>query len=196
MKGFLLVQRVAVTLAAVGMLFPSGASVAQAVESVSKAQPTIKISRPGTAADVALSANGEFAGRVFDHNGHALEGAEVVVRQGDKVIAKSVTDDRGLFTVAGVKAGAYQVSAGNTEGLFQAWKQSAAPESAKGHALLVTGENGARGQFGAVDPTLLLLTAAVIASVIISAITLDRINDNNDKIDNLESQLDAILNSL
>lgn len=196
MKGFILVQRTAVALAAFGMLMPNAVSVAKASDAVAKAQPSIKIARPGTAADVSLSAKGEFAGRVFDHAGKALEGAEVVVRQGDKVVAKSVTDDKGLFTVAGVKTGAYQVQAGNTEGVFQVWEASAAPESAKGHALLVMGENGARGQFGAADPALLLLTAATIAALIIAIISLSEINDNNDKIDALQAQLDAILNSL
>lgn len=196
MKGFILVQRTAVALAAFGMLMPNAVSVAKASDAVAKAQPSIKIARPGTAADVSLSAKGEFAGRVFDHTGKALEGAEVVVRQGDKVVAKSVTDDKGLFTVAGVKTGAYQVQAGNTEGVFQVWEASAAPESAKGHALLVMGENGARGQFGAADPALLLLTAATIAALIIAIISLSEINDNNDKIDALQAQLDAILNSL
>jgi len=196
MKGFLLVQRTAVALAAFGMLMPNAVSVAKASDAVAKAQPSVKIARTGTAADVSLSAKGEFAGRVFDHTGKALEGTEVVVRQGDKVIAKSVTDDKGLFTVAGVKTGAYQVRAGNTEGVFQVWEESAAPESAKGHALLVMGENGARGQYGAVDPALLLLTAATIAALIIAIISLSEINDNNDKIDALQAQLDAILNSL
>lgn len=196
MKGLSVLKHVAIALAAFGTLMPNAGSVARAADAVAKAKPPIKISRPGTAADISLSEKGEFAGRVFDHTGRALEGAEVVVRQGDKVIAKSVTNDKGLFTIAGVKAGAYQVKAGNTEGLFQVWELSSAPESAKGHALLVTGENGARGQFGAIDPALLLLTAVTIASLIIAIISLSEINDSNDKIDELQAQLDAILNSL
>lgn len=196
MKGFRLVQRAAVALAALGMLMPNGASVASAADSASNARPTIKIARPGTAADVTLSEKGEFTGAVYDHNGKALEGAEVVVRQGDKVIAKSMTNDRGLFTVAHVEAGAYEVKSGNTEGLFQVWEQSTAPESAKDHALLVMGENGARGQFGAMGGGVIIIAAAVIASLIISAITLDRVNNIDDKVNLNNSRLDEISNSL
>ena len=38
------------------------------------------------------------------------------------------------------------------------------------------GENGARGQFGSVDPTLVLLTAGVITAVVLSAIAVSDLN--------------------
>ena len=196
MKGLSIVKHAAIALATFGTLMPNAVSVAKAADASVRTQDAVKISRAGTPADVTLSKDGEFAGRVFDHAGYAVEGAEVVVRQGQKVVGKSVTDDRGVFTVSGVKTGVYQVKSGNTEGLFQVWDESAAPAAAKGHALLVMGENGARGQFGAVDPTLLLLTAATIAALIVAIISLSEINDANDKIDELQADLDRILNSL
>ena len=47
------------------------------------------------------------------------------------------------------------------------------------------GENGARGQVGAVDPTLVLLTGGVIAAVVLSAIAVSEINSLNEKIDKI-----------
>ena len=129
--------------------------------------------------------NGSFTGRVVDHTGKPLAKREVVVRQGEKEVGRAQTNEKGVFTVADVRPGNYTATAGNTTGTFRVWNDQTAPPSAKGHALLVMGENGARGQFGAVDPTLLLLTTAIIASVIISAITLDRVNQIDDKVDQI-----------
>ena len=47
------------------------------------------------------------------------------------------------------------------------------------------GENGARGQFGSVDPTLILLTAGVIASVVLSAILLGQVSNIQDTVDKI-----------
>ena len=69
--------------------------------------------------------------------------------------------------------------------MFRVWTEKTAPPSAKEHALLVMGDNGARGQFGAVDPTLVLLTAGVIAAVVLSAIAVSEINDLQESVDKI-----------
>lgn len=181
MKTTTLIRGAALSLAAMGMLVPQAPVFAQPGKSTAT---IVAKSDAKLAADVVLL-NGAFTGRVVDHTGTALKNREVVVKQGDKVVAKTVTNEKGVFSVENVRPGNYTASAGNTQGTFRVWNEKAAPPVAKGHALLVMGENGARGQFGAVDPTLLLLTAAVIASVIISAITLDKVNSVDDKVDQL-----------
>ncbi len=145
--------------------------------------PTTKVAK-NKIPDISL-AGGVFAGRVVDHTGAPIEGAEVVVKQGKKEVTRVVTNEKGLFQAKEMKGGVYQVSSGNTDGVFRVWTENAAPPSAKGHALLVMGENGARGQFGAVDPALLLLTAAVIATLIVSAITLNEVQQTNDKVNQI-----------
>jgi len=185
MKTTDLVRGAAMCLAALGMMVPQTPAWAQS------GQPaTALVAKSGAklAADVVLI-EGAFTGRVVDHTGTPLKNREVVVKQGTKEVAKATTNDKGIFSVANVRPGTYTATSGNTGGDFRVWSEKTAPPVAKGHALIVMGENGARGQIGAVDPTLLLLTAAIIASVIISAIALDKINDVDDKVD-------AIANSL
>lgn len=175
MKSVGLIRGAIVTLAALGIVAPQGpVMAADAPRAVAKADAKL-------AADVVLM-DGAFTGRVVDHSGTPIKNREVVVKAGDKVVAKATTDDKGVFAVAGVRPGTYSATAGNATGNFRVWNESVAPPAAKGHALLVLGENGARGQFGAVDPTLVLLTGAVIATVIISAISLGKINDVEDQV--------------
>lgn len=176
MKGIRLVQGAAAALAALGLLFPP-----TPVRADTGTPLALKKSDAKLAADVVMQ-KGEFAGRVVDHQGNPLPGREVVVYEGKKEIARVTTDSKGIFSVKGLKPGNYLAASGNTIGNFRVWSETTAPPAAKGHALLVMGENGARGQFGAVDPTLVLLTAAVIATLIISIVTLDKVNDVDDKI--------------
>lgn len=178
MKSIGFLRGAAMSLAALGMVMPPGQVFAQdqaaAPRVIAKADTRL-------AADVVLL-NGAFTGRVVDHAGTPLKNKEVTVKQGEKIVGRGMTNDKGVFAISNVRPGNYTASSGNTEGTFRVWNEEVAPPAAKGHALLVMGENGARGQFGAVDPTLILLTAAVIASVIISAITLNKVNDIDDRI--------------
>ncbi len=181
MKPIGLIRGAAFSLAAMGIVLPQAPILAQDGGSA----PRIIVKADSKlAADVVLT-EGAFAGRVVDHTGKPLSGRQVVVKQGDKEVAKATTNDKGVFAIANVRPGNYTAESGNTIGTFRVWSDKTAPPAAKGHALLVMGENGARGQFGAVDPTLLLLTAAIIASVIISAITLDKVNQIDDKVDQI-----------
>lgn len=175
MKGMKFVKGAAVVLATLGFVVPCPKLFAAEQQ---KASSAAKSRIP----DVSLAAGGVFSGRVVDHSGTPLEGAEVVVKQGKQEVARTVTDKNGLFTVKEMKGGVYQVSSGNTDGVFRVWTEKTAPPVAKGQALLVMGENGARGQFGAIDPTIVVLTAGVIAAVVLSAIAVDKINSVDDKV--------------
>ncbi|WP_397570754.1 carboxypeptidase-like regulatory domain-containing protein [Schlesneria sp. T3-172] len=184
-----LVRGISVTLAAMGMVVPM--STIQAAEATSKVSRTVHAS---VAADVAKLSTGEFAGRIVDHTGAVVKNAEVVVRQGKAEIVRTRTDAEGMFSVNNLKPGAYQVSSGTTEGLFRVWNEESAPPSARKNALIVLGHNGARGQyancdecppggwcgFRSIDPTIALLTAGVIAAVVLSAITLSKVNGLDD----------------
>jgi hypothetical protein len=143
-------------------------------------QPSQKVQVQVTDAkvlDISLRQHGAFQGRVVDHTGAAVNGAEVVIRQGQKEIAKTVTNEHGQFAVAGLKGGVYEVASGKTVGTYRVWQEAAAPPSAKEQALLVLGQNGERGQFGALGGGVLLLTAVAIAALVISIIALDEAND-------------------
>lgn len=184
-----------VSLATLGVVMPQ-AGVLAAAESRAPARSTVRIARTGEVADVTLAKDGTFAGRVVDHGGMPLADAEVVVRQGQREVARTRTDAKGAFAVKNARDGVYEVAAGKTEGRFHLWTSETAPKVSREQALLVMGENGARGQYGAVDPALLLLTAAVIASVILAAIAVDKIDNLQDDVDGLQDQVNKIQQSL
>jgi hypothetical protein len=172
MSGFRFLKCAAVCLATLGIVLPQAPAMADNSTGGSVANARKGRSIP----DVSLTTGGTFSGRVVDHTGKVLEGAKVTLGQDKKEIASTVTDKDGIYSFRNLKGGIYEVSSGNTDGIFRVWTEKSAPPSAKGHALLVMGENGARGQFGCCDPTLVILTAGVIAAVVLSAITLDKVN--------------------
>lgn len=177
MNGIRFLKGAAVVLATLGFVVPSPKLFADGGQKAQ--QQPVKKAQKSQIPDVSL-AGGSFSGRVVDHSGTPLEGAEVVVKQGKNEVTRAVTDKNGVFTAKNMKGGVYQVSSGNTDGVFRLWTEKSAPPAAKGQALLVMGENGGRGQFGAIDPTIVLLTAGVIAAVVLSAIALDKINQLED----------------
>lgn len=182
MKTLNLVQGAAVALATLGLMLP-----APQVQAATGSQKMTVQTTEASVLDIGLQQNGTFAGRVVDHAGSATRNAEVVVRQGSKEVARTRTDDQGRFAVQGLRGGVYEISSGKTVGTYRVWQSEVAPPAAKEQALLVLGENGTRGQFGAMGGGMVLLSAAVIASVIISAITLDRVNDLDDNDDGVGS---------
>lgn len=182
MFGIRFVKGMAVSLAAFGMMVPQTRLLA---DTPAAKAPAGKVSKANRVPDLVLTAGGTMTGRVCDHSGKVIEGAKVVLKQNNKEIAQTVTNNEGTYSFKNLKSGVYQVGSGNTDGVFRVWSEKTAPPSAKEHALLVMGENGARGQFGAVDPTLVLLTAGVIAAVVLSAIAVSEINDVKDTVNQI-----------
>jgi hypothetical protein len=172
MSGFRFLKGAAVCLATMGIVMPH----APAMADNTPARPAAKVQKGTSLPDVSLTTGGTLSGRVVDHTGKVIEGAQVTLRQDKKEVSTTVTNKEGIYSFRNLKGGVYEVSSGNTDGIFRVWAEKTAPPSAKEHALLVMGENGARGQFGCCDPTLIILTAGVIAAVILSAITLDKVN--------------------
>lgn len=182
MKTLNLVQGAAVALATLGLMLPAPAVQAAAKDS----QKITQIQTVNAAVlDISLQSEGQFAGRVVDHAGSPAANADVVIRQGSKEITRVSTDSSGRFEVDGLRGGVYEVASGKTVGTYRVWQNDVAPPAAKEQALLVLGENGTRGGFGSIGGGLMLLTAGVLASVIIGAIALDRINSVNDKVDKI-----------
>jgi hypothetical protein len=173
-----LVQGAAVALATLGLMLP-----APQVMAASSSKPVIETVN-ASMFDIGLQ-HGVFAGRVVDHTGTAAKSAEVVVRQGEKVIAKTTTDETGRFEVKGLRGGVYEVASGKTIGTYRVWQQEVAPPAAKEQALLVLGENGTRGQFGGLRAGSIFIAATLVTATVLSIIAIDRANDANDKIDNL-----------
>ncbi len=178
MKAIELFRGAAMSLATLGIILPQAPVLAQ--EGANAPRVVAKSDRQ-LAADIVLL-DGALTGRVVDHAGTPQKNREVVIKQDGREVARVNTNEKGVFAAPKLRPGNYTAQAENTVGNFRVWNETTAPPAAKGHALLVLGQNGARGQFGAVDPTLLLLTAGVLAAVIISAITLDKVNTIDDKL--------------
>jgi hypothetical protein len=178
MTGIRFLKAAAVCLATLGVAMPQVPALADGARTGS----SVKAQKGATLPDIALTNGGILSGRIVDHTGKALEGAEVTLLQGKKQLSATMTNKDGVYSFKNLKGGVYGISSGNTDGTFRVWTERTAPPSAKEHALLVMGENGTRGQWGAVDPTLVLLTAGVITAVVLSAITLSRIDDSTSTI--------------
>jgi hypothetical protein len=147
-KGLAFLRSATIALATVGIVFPQTQILA---EQKLPAKPVIRTVAANTILDVSLSKDGKFSGRAVTQNGNPVEGASVVMTQGNKEVAKSVTDRNGQFRMSSLTAGVYQVKSGNTEGMYRVWSEKSAPPSAKPYGLMVLGENGARGQVGCYD---------------------------------------------
>lgn len=182
MFGFRFMKGAAVSLATLGLMVPQARVLADAPQAKAVGKADAKKQIP----DVFLTEGGTMSGRVVDHTGAVMPGAKVTLKHNNKVVATAQTDKEGVYSFKNLKSGTYYPSSGNTEGVFRVWNKTIAPPSAKEHALLVMGENGARGQFGSADPTLVVLTAGVIAAVVLSAIALDKIDKVNDSVNNIQ----------
>jgi carboxypeptidase family protein len=166
MKSLKLVRGAMVALAALGVAFPQLPAIAAGSKTAAK--PIVKTVAPNTVLDIGLTQGGTFAGRVVDHTGAGMEGAEVVIKQGKAEVSRTITDKQGSFVASNLKGGVYTVASGATEGTYRAWSEKTAPPSAKGQALLVLGQNGARGQGGMFDEggLVILVGATLIVSTI------------------------------
>jgi hypothetical protein len=182
MFGIRFVKGMAVSLATFGMMVPQARLLADTPQPKAPITRTNQVNR---VPDLVLTEGGTMTGRVCDHTGKVLDGAKVVLKQNNKEIAETVTNNEGVYSFKSLKGGVYQVGSGNTDGVFRVWTEKTAPPNAKEHALLVMGQNGARGQFGAVDPTLILLTGGVIASVVLSAILLGQFDSLENKVNKI-----------
>ncbi|MDZ4687945.1 MAG: carboxypeptidase-like regulatory domain-containing protein [Planctomycetaceae bacterium] len=173
MKQISLFKRAVIALAAIGMMLP--APQLQAATAPAKIVRT-----DASVLDIGLKSDGVFAGRVVDHTGTPSAKTEVTIRQGQQVVAKATTDVEGRFAVKGLKGGVYEVASGKTVGTYRVWNETVAPPAAKEQALLVLGENGTRGKFGGMGGGEVLLAGLVLATLVVSLITLDEVNNSDD----------------
>jgi hypothetical protein len=137
--------------------------------------------------DVALQANGTLSGRVLDEQGLALEGALVSIRQGKDEIAQTVSGLNGEFTVTNLRGGVYEVAAGQGRGLYRLWAPNTAPPSVKTGLSIVSKKTVYRGQdCGCGSDWLGYATLGVsVGALAVSIVALDKIDDVDDKVDEI-----------
>lgn len=167
----------AVTLGAFGTTIPTAPVMAGGHSALRPAIQSVK----AKVFDIVLSSGATFQGRVVDHTGAPVEQAEVVVKQNNTEVGRAVTDKTGTFVIGNLKSGVYSVTTGNSEGIYRVWTEDSAPPSAKARALLVMGENGIRGNFGAAngDYSIIVISAFVGGVAVLLATTIAKyVNDN------------------
>ena len=99
-----LVRGMAVSLATIGMMVPQARLLAETPAATPKS-PVGKAAQANHVPDLQLTAAGMMSGRVCDHSGKVIEGAKVVLKQGNKEIAQTVTNSEGSYSFKNVKGG-------------------------------------------------------------------------------------------
>jgi hypothetical protein len=99
------------------------------------------------AIDVALEDGGILIGQVVDPQGIAQIDVPVALSQGDQEIATAKTDAQGFFAFRGLRGGVYQLAAADGAGMYRLWAPRTAPPTAQRGALIVSGQDMARGQY-------------------------------------------------
>lgn len=168
MRSLKLVRGAVVALAALGVVCPQLPVMAAGPKTTSK--PVVRTVAANTVFDIGLTKGGAFTGRIVDHTGAPMEGAEVVVKQGKTEVTRTITDKQGTFVASNLKGGVYTIASGATEGTYRVWSENTAPPSAKGQALLVLGQNGARGQEGYYDANGIWVVGGLAAAGVLGGV--------------------------
>nr|ANO58250.1 hypothetical protein [uncultured Planctomycetota bacterium] len=160
----------------------------EANKPASGTQPATSIS------DVALDETGHFSGQVVDDQGQSRGGIVVVLRQGHREVARTQTDSRGHFAMANIPAGLYQVDVGSTRSVYRIWTNESAPPGSRQQVVLVSSPeqivrgNHIEGTIDQLDAITLALVSTSIASLVVAGITLDKVDDLERQLDDLEIQ--------
>jgi len=156
-----------------------------------QAVPTARPATPIT--DVTLDETGRLVGQVVDDQGQSRDGVLVVLRQGRREIARTLTRDGGHFAMANIPAGLYQLDAGSTRAVYRVWNAQAAPPQASHQAVLVAPTdplvrgNHIESAVDQLDAITLVMVASSVTALIIAGATYNKIDDLEDQIDALGS---------
>ena len=141
--------------------------------------------------DVVLDASGRLVGQIVDQQGNPRDGLVVVLRQGRREVARTVTDSEGRFALSNIPVGLYQLDAGSTRAIYRVWTTQTAPPRSHHQAVLVAEtETVVRGNHieaavDQLDAITLAMVSSSIAAVTIAGVTLDKVNDLEDKVNAL-----------
>lgn len=178
MRSVKILKAAAVSMACLGFIIPNGQVFAAGTAKVAKKN----VKAP---ADVALQEGGVLTGLVINQQQKPIDGAVVSIRQGNREVAKTVTNKQGKFKVANLKGGVYEVASANGTGLYRAWAAKTAPPKARNNALVVSGAQVVRGQFGGLDIITLTVLGASITGAVLGGINTSKINDLEDAVDQI-----------
>ena len=119
------------------------------------------------AGDIMLDANGTMRGSVVDPQGKPLDGASVVVLQGQQEVKRTASDKTGQFQVAGLRNGVYTLDVAGTSHRVRLWNADTAPPTASSVPAVVSDAEVVRGQLGAFNVPMFVALAAGVAGIVI-----------------------------
>ena len=147
--------------------------------------------------DVSLDKDGVLHGTIMSVRSIRAVDADVIVKQGKRIVAKTKTNSEGGFSVPKLRGGVYQIEAEKSVASVRVWTNGTAPQKAKSHALLLTGR--IQSNQGVIPPADLLsglVLGGVVASITIGAINMSNIDDIEDRVNQNNAGINAIQNSL
>lgn len=126
------------SLSPAAKLSNAGGSIAPAKMFASKSLPM--------ALDVALDRNHSLSGEVRDAQGRLQLDTDVVLWQGNDMLQRTRTDQRGRFQFSKLRGGEYRIATPDTTIACRAWVASLAPPNARKSLLVVANMYSVRGQ--------------------------------------------------
>jgi len=176
--------RALVLVAALGLMVPEqllhaaapGAAPMPVVAKPPGDTPTSRI------ADVALAEDGVLHGIVVDSQATIVPEIQVSMIQGDREVARTVSDAEGRFTLHAVRGGVYQIAAGTGLSAYRVWTASTAPPAATRIALVNARPQIVRGQmpFWDLFKSDAFMVAAIVATAVAIPVAVHNLRDDND----------------
>jgi hypothetical protein len=111
--------------------------------------PALAAEPAAGATDIALRQGGLLVGQVVDRQGVPQANQTVSIQYGPHEVVRTVTDQNGTFAAQGLRGGQYQLVTHEGISVCRLWAANTAPPAARPAALVVTGNQVVRGQWGA-----------------------------------------------
>ena len=119
---------------------------------------------PRVISDVQLGANGSLSGQIVNPQGQPIASRAVTLKQGEVTVARTKTDAKGNFTVAGLNNGIYTLETAEQASMHRLWAAHIAPPSARRGVMVVSETGTVRGQAAGLGGLGTVGTAALIGT--------------------------------
>ncbi len=139
--------------------------------------------------DVLLNSDGSFKGTLVDGAKNPLAKTSVILKKDGKLITTVETNEKGVYTLPGLKPGAYQLEIHQQTVAVRLWKPAAAPPKAMKQLDMayVPDANVVRGQLGYLDPVETSLLILGVTGVVLGGVAISELNQLEDDIRDLKS---------
>ena len=132
-----------------------------------------------TTIDVALSSTGELKGSVINADYKAQSGKEVIIKKGEKEIARTVTNAKGEFAVSDLDQGIYVVSSEKGLAQVRVWDAVTAPPVAEKSVQLQTNAHVVRAQNGTLTFVEIVVVTASFTALGLSIYAIEEVHDGD-----------------